>query len=173
MGRTTKADYAEVERKYVVDERSYRSLAAEYGLSVQTIAERGKKEDWPGKRLAYQAAIKRRSYEKMADGIATESAAIKSEAIMVARATLRRYAQDIVEGKIAVTAKDAAIMIELLVKELAPDSSREAEGDTVIVGAKPDADILRRVVEAARQRGAPTGDLATTALVSSEGTRTH
>lgn len=170
MARNTKVDYEQARVKYVTEGKSYGQIAAEYGVATQTIAAVGKRDDWRGQRMAFASAISRRSIEKMAEGVASESAIIRSEAVLVARATLRRYAQDIADGKIAVTAKDAAIMIELLMRELAPDSSRETDGP-IIVGQSPDVDLLRRVVDAARERGASSGDVAAAPMGGATRTR--
>lgn len=170
MPRTRKVDYEVARQRYVMEGKSYNQIAAEFGVAVQTVAAKGKTDDWRGQRLAYQHAISRRSIEKMAEGVASESAVIRSEAVLVARATLRRYAQDISEGKVAVTAKDAAIMIELLMRELAPDPSRETDGP-IVVNASTDADLLRRIVEAARGRVTPTGSVDSPVLGGAQRTR--
>jgi hypothetical protein len=173
MARTARIDYEAAERKYVTDPNAtYASIAKEFGVATQTIGEKAKREDWKGKRMSFQSAIARRSYEKVAEGIASEASAIRSEAILVARATLRRYATDIAEGKQSVSAKDAAEMIRLLVGELAPDNSRDSDAAPIVVNTSPrDADLLRRVVEAARERATTSGRVGDPALGGAERTR--
>jgi hypothetical protein len=172
VGRNAKINYELVKQKYMTEGRSYASLAAEFGVTAQSIAAVGKRDDWRGQRMAYQNAVSRRTVEKMAEGVASEGAVIRSEAVLVARATLRRYAQDIAEGKVAVTAKDAALMIELLVNELAPDNSRENDAP-IIVSPSGDADLLRRVVEAARGRATLSGSVGDPPLGGATRTRSN
>ena len=151
MPRNTKTDFAEAKRLYVTEGLTYAEIGARLGCSAQNLNARGRAEDWKGQKLAYSSMLQRRGYESIAAKVGEERATILSEAVAVARATLRKYAQDIVDGSAKVTAKDAATMIELLVRELAPDGVREDHGTPVIVSGKAaDADVLRRVVEAAR-----------------------
>lgn len=44
------ADWQAIETEYITTDTSYRKLAHKYGLDQATVAVRGKKEDWVGKR---------------------------------------------------------------------------------------------------------------------------
>ena len=44
------ADWKEIETEYITKGTSYRKLADKYGIDQATIARKGKKEDWVGKR---------------------------------------------------------------------------------------------------------------------------
>lgn len=160
-----KADYAALEKMYVTEDKTYAELARLAKLTAQSVSEYGKRNDWPGKRAAYRAALSRRGYEQVAEAVSFKQAQIVDEAISVARATLRAYANGIVEGKVQVTAKDAAEMIRLLVKELSPDDTRDNNGPVVIDNQSEDADFLRRIVETARGRATPTGSVGTALAV--------
>lgn len=157
MGSRQKADYKSLEVQYVTEGKSYSEIARSAGVAPQSVSEYGRRNDWPGKRAAYEAALARRGYQQIAETVASKQAEIKTEAIQVARATLRAYAQALVQGTVVPTAKDAALMIDLLVKELTPEGTRD--DSTVITTISPDADFLRSVVEAARGRFSGTGDV--------------
>jgi hypothetical protein len=159
MSRRSTTNYDALEKMYVTEDKTYAELAKLAGVTPQSVSEYGKRNDWPGKKAAYRSALARRGYENVAEAVAFKQTQIIDEAVAVARATLRRYAIDISEGKIPVTPKDAAEMIRLLVKELTPDDSREREG-AILVGKSPDADFSRRLVETARKRLAE-GDVGT------------
>lgn len=151
MPRNVKTDFDEAKRLYVTEGMTYAAIGAKLGCSPQNLNARGRAEDWKGQRIAFTQMVARRGYESIAAGVAIQQSAIREEAIAVARATLRKYANDIMSGQVAVSAKDAALMIELLVRELAPEGFREDHGAPIVVSGKtPDAEQLRRVVEAAR-----------------------
>jgi len=171
--RRSNVDYDALEKLYVTEDHSYASLAKIGGVTPQSVGEYAKRNDWAGKKMAYKAALARRGYEVVAESVAFKGAQIKEEAIAVARATLRRYASDIVEGKVPVTAKDAAEMIRLLIKELSPEETRDDRGAPIVIeGAeRPDSDFLRRVVEAARGRVDPAGSVEKSIQVRAGGTR--
>jgi len=163
----TLIDYVEAERRYVVEGQSIRKISKEMGLrswsSMNSIARR---EDWSGKRSAYISAIARRSYETAAATVASEQNAIRDEAVLAARASIRQYLTDLKDGKVTVSPKDAHLWASFLLTEMtnpgvvsveAPDHARNI--------TPPDADLLRRVVEAARERVTPTGGVGPVALV--------
>lgn len=152
MPRRATADYAALEKLYVTEDKTYAELAKIGNVTPQSVSEYGKRNDWPGKRMAYKAALSRRGYEQVAEAVAFKQTQILDEAIAVARATLRRYAEDIVQGKVAVTSKDAAEMIRLLMKELTPDDRREQTETTLVFDGNADSDFYRRIVETARSR---------------------
>jgi hypothetical protein len=161
----SKIDYSALEKMYVTEDKTYAELARLTKITAQSVSEYGKRNDWPGKRAAYRAAISRRGYEQVAEAVSFQQTTIINEAIAVARATLRQYANGIVAGTIPVSAKDAAEMIRLLVKELSPDGTRDSNGPTVIDNQSEDADFLRRIVEASRGRAASTGGVGTALAV--------
>lgn len=152
MSSRSKIDYDKYEKMYVTEDKTYAELARLAGITAQSMSEYGKRHDWPGKRAAYRSALSRRGYEQVAEAVSFQQTTIINEAIAVARATLRAYADGIVKGTIPVNAKDAADMIRLLVKELSPDDSRDTNGPIVIEQQSADADFLRGLVETARGR---------------------
>lgn len=173
MATQKKADYAALEKLYVADGHTYSDCARVGGISPQSVSEYGRRHDWAGKRAAYEAALSRRGYAQIADVVATQGAEIKTEAMQVARATLRAYAQALVSGAVIPTAKDAALMIDLLVKELMPEGGRDHSDTTIVSTIGPDTEFLRRVVEAARGRFSGTGDVEGALLGGSPRTRTN
>lgn len=177
-GRPT-IDYTEAERRYVVEGKSVRAISAEMGLkswsSMNTIA---KREDWKGKRQAYLSAIARRSYETSAATVASEQNAIKDEAILAGRLTLRAYlakyqnADGTVNTDVPVSARDALVWAQFLVSEMAAPSGVSTEApDHARNVTPPDAELLRRVVEAARERVPAAGGVGPTALVVAKDAR--
>lgn len=172
MATQRKADYADLEKQYVTEGKSYSDLARQANISPQSVSEYGRRNDWPGKKAAYQAALSRRGYAQIAEHVANQSAEIKTEAIQVARATLRAYAQSLVNGTTVPSAKDAALMIDLLVKELMPDGERD-QSATIVSTIGPDTEFLRRVVEAARGKFSGSGDVEGALLGGSPRTRAN
>lgn len=168
-----KADYAYLEKLYVTEDRSYSELGRMANISPQSVSEYGRRHDWPGKRAAYQAALSRRGYAQIAEHVASQGAEIRTEAMQVARATLRAYAQALVDKQVIPTAKDAALMIDLLVKELAPDGERDHSDPTIVSTIGPDTEFLRRVVEAARGKFGGSGDVASPLLGGASRARTN
>lgn len=159
-------DYKEAERRYVIEGQSVRRVAMDMGLkswsSMNAIALR---EDWKGKRQAYMTSIARRSYETAAATVASEQNQIRDEAVLAGRATIRAYLADLASGKVHVQPKDAQLWATFLLDQMANPGMTSTEAPDVRNITPPDTDLLRRVVEAARERVAPTGGVGTTALV--------
>jgi hypothetical protein len=171
-GRTT-IDYKEAERRYVLEGQSVRQISKDMGLkswsSMNAIARR---DDWSGKRQAYLSSIARRSYETAAATVASEQNAIKDEAILAARASIRQYLKDLQSGSVRVSAKDAHLWASFLLAEMTDPGSMSTEApDHARNVTPPDADLLRRVVEAARERVPASGGVGPTALVVSSDPR--
>lgn len=173
MATQKKADYAALEKLYVTEGQNYSELARIAGVSPQSVSEYGRRNDWPGKRAAYEAALSRRGYDAIATTVATQNAEIRTEALTVARATLRAYAQALLDKTVVPTAKDAALMIDLLVKELMPEGGRDHSEGTIVSTIGPDSEFLRRVVEAARGRFSGPGDVEGALLGGSPRTRSN
>lgn len=167
-----KADYASLEKMHVVEGTSFSALARAAGVSPQSVSEYARRNDWKGKRAAYESSIARRGYENIAATVASQSAEIRMESVQVARATLRAYANALVSGQVVPTAKDAALMIDLLAKELTPSDLRDHEA-TIVSTASPDTEFLRRVVEAARGKFSGTGDVEGALLGGTPRTRAN
>lgn len=165
MGRRPTVDYKEIEKEYVTTELSYRELARRHGINFSTLAAKGRTEDWPTKRQSYQQSLSRKTYEKIADKVSSEEAQIRQENVLTLRLGIRRFAEDAASRKVSVSAADAVKMIEALAKlttepdQVNPDASINA----VPVGP-PDADLLRRIVDAARGRIDPDRVVEGTAL---------
>lgn len=169
MPQPTKVDYSELEKLYVTEGLSARELARRYGVSHSVVAEKARREDWAGKRMAYQASLARRGYENMAAAVANDHAEVQRESVLVARAYIRKFAQDLSSGKVTTNAKDTVEFMRMLATDLSPergeglkDGPKVIEGKAVSGG---DTDFLRRVVELARERVAAPGVLGTGPLV--------
>jgi hypothetical protein len=172
-GGRSKIDYVEAERRYVVEGQSVRQIARDMGLrswsSMNSIAQR---DDWKGKRQAYLSAIARRSYETAAATVAQEGQVVRDEAVLAGRATIRQYLSQLQAGKVTVSPKDAQMWAAFLISEMSPgpkDTSSEVPDVRNVT--PPDTDLLRRVVEAARQRVSPAGSLGSAPLVESSDPR--
>lgn len=165
MAGPKKVDWVVLERESVVDGKSDREIARFHGLSNATVSAKHRADDWTGKRLAYQNAISRRSYERVADSVAHEQAEITKESVLAARLYIRKFIGDLNAGTIKPNAKDAVSFIQLLIAELAAPA--EEKDDTIIsVEQAPDADVLRRLLEVARERVPDTGSVGPGLLVN-------
>ncbi len=163
-----------VEKEYVTSNLSIRELARRHKVTQSSMAKWARDHDWQGKRISYQSAISRRGYEVMAAEIAQNEGVIRQESIVVMRATLKKYAEALTRGDINVTAKDAVEAIKTLAILLGEPQggSRDPAVDARNV-TKPDADHLRRVVEAARRRVAESSVLEGPDESGPEGARIH
>ena len=167
-------DYKEAERQFVVEGKSLRQIATDLGLkSNSSISAVARREDWVGTRKSYEAAIARRSYEVSAATVASERQAITDEAVLAGRVTIRKYIEQLQRDDVKVTPRDAQLWAAFLVAEMTevqPNNASEIPDHARNV-TPPDADLLRRVVEAARERVAPAGSLGAAALVESKDAR--
>ena len=168
-------NWSELERMYVVDGKSHREIARIADISNSTVSQKAKRDDWEGKRLAYQASLNRRGYELAAAEVANEQHLIVKENVLVSRAYIRTFAQQLAEGKVTTNAKDALSFMQFLAEtfdatkgEGLKDGPKVIEGSAVSVG--DNADLVRRVVEAARSRRAPAGGVDGGVLGRPEGT---
>lgn len=174
MGRPTKVDYKAIEREYVTTGLSYRELGRRYNINFSTLAARARAEGWRDKRLAYEQTLSRKTYEKVAEKVATAEAQIRDENILTLRLGIRKFAQDVASNKVNISAGDATKMIETLARLVSePDKTNPDDTVTVIPVGRPDADLLRRIVEAARGRVDQPIVLADGDGSGAEGTRVH
>lgn len=171
MGRPTKVDYKAIEQEYVTTGLSYRELGRRHGINFSTLAARARAENWRDKRLAYEQTVSRKTYEKIADKVATEEAKIRDENILTLRLGIRKFAQDVAANKVSISASDATKMIETLARLVSePDQVNPDDSITVVPVGRPDADLLRRIVEASRGRLDRPGLLEDPAGPGAEGT---
>ena len=161
-------DWKPIKDAYVTEGKSARELARQYGLSNSTVSARSRAEDWDGQRLAYKNAIARRSYERIADSVAHEQTEITKESVLAARMYVRKFISDLNDGTIKPNAKDTIAFISLLVSELRPETTQETDSapNILTVEQAPDADTLRRLLDAARQHVADPGSMGTGLLVN-------
>lgn len=169
MPQPTKVDYSELAKLYVTEGLSCRELARRYGVSHSVVAQKARRDDWEGQRAAYKASLARRGYENMAAAVANDHAEVQRESVLVARAYIRKFAQDLSQGKVATNAKDTVEFMKMLATDLSPERGEGLkDGPKVVEGrALPggDTDFLRRVVEMARERVAAPGVLGPGPLV--------
>ena len=161
-------NWSELERLFVVEGKTARSIATIAGISNSTVSARAKREDWEGRRIAYKARLAQRGYEQTADAVAHQQQEVRTESILVARAYIRTFAQQLAEKKIATNAKDTLEFIRFLASEMDPvkgeglkdGSTKVIEGTAVpTIGSGSGEDFLRRIVEVARTRVAAPGGL--------------
>jgi transposase-like protein len=148
-------DPKRVEQEFVTSELSIRELARRHGVSQSSMAKHARDNDWKGKRIAYKAAISRRGYEHMAAEIAAQEGIIREESIIVMRATLRKYAEGLAAGDVHVNTKDAVEAVKTIAQLMGEPDSGKRDADNARTVSKPDAEHLRRVAEAARERARP------------------
>jgi len=170
-------NWSELERLFVVEGKTAREIARIAGISNSTVSARAKREDWEGRKIAYKARLAQRGYEQTADAVAHQQQEVRSESILVARAYIRTFAQQLAEKKIATNAKDTLEFIRFLAAEMDPvkgeglkDSAKIIEGTSVpALGSGSGEDFLRRIVEVARSRVAAPGGLGGDPLVEPPG----
>jgi hypothetical protein len=166
MSGRARIDYKEAERRFVVEDHSLRQIATDMGLkSNSSISAVARRDDWVGKRAAYKAAIARRSYEVSAAAVANEGKTIRDETILAARASIRTYLNDLKDGKVQVSSKDAKEWASWLLVAVASGGEANSEAPDVKNVTPPDMEQLRRLVEAARGRVSPAGSLGPDPLV--------
>jgi hypothetical protein len=144
-------DPKKVEQEFVTSDLSIRELARRNGVSQSSMAKHARDNDWAGKRVAYKSALSRRGYEAMAAEIASQEGIIREESVLVMRATLRKYAERLASGEVAVSTKDAVEAVRTIAFLLGEPQSGSRDADNARTVSKPDADHLRRVAEAARR----------------------
>lgn len=160
------ADYKEAERQYVVENKTIRAICRDMGLkSWSGMAKVAKREDWSGKRAAYLSAIARRSYEVSAATVASQNKEIRDEAVLAGRATIRQYLNDLAAKNVTVSPRDAQIWAAFLLSETREETGPNSEVPDVRNVTPPDSELLRRVVEVARERVAPARGVGPVALV--------
>ena len=142
-------------------------------MSWSAIATRARKEDasgltWYDKKEAFQKTVAEKSFDKTTERFAAEDASIREELILVHRATIHAYAQQLREGKIAVTPKDAVGATSALLLMLGEATSRTETAIVDNTAIKPDD--LRRIAEFARAR---LVDGAATTVAEPESERTR
>lgn len=173
MGRPKTWDPIVIEKEYVTSDLSLREIARRNGISHSSLAKHAKDNDWEGKRVAYKAALSRRGYEAMAAEIAQQEGIIREESLIVMRATLRKYAEALAAGNVAINTKDAVEAIKTIAFLMGePKDGKENAADARPVN-KPDADHLRRVAEAARRQLAGPDVLGGSAQAGKQRTRVN
>ena len=162
----SRVDWAILEREFVAGTMSLREVARRNGLSNGYVSAYARDHEWAMKRNAYQSAVARQSYESMAEAAGHNEAQVRSESVAVLLATLRRYAEQLINGTVVVTTKDAILSIDMLTQLLRPlGASSEEETIINVTTGQPDADFLRRVIEAARRgQAAATSEPASPGL---------
>lgn len=172
MGRPKTWDAIKIEKDYVTSDLSLREIARRNGISHSSLAKHAKDNDWEGKRVAYKAALSRRGYEAMAAEIAQQEGIIREESLIVMRATLRKYAESLAAGNVAITTKDAVEAIKTIAFLMGePKDGKQNDASDARSVNKPDADHLRRVAEAARRQLSGPGVLGGPAQKGKPGAR--
>jgi hypothetical protein len=169
-----KYDPKAVEHEYVTGDISLRALAAAHGVSFSSLAAYARKEDWAGKKVAYNSALSRKTYEAMAAEAGNVKGVILEDSIKVLRATLTVFAEGLAARKIPISPKDAMDAIRTLAVLLGQEEGGAGD-DRNTINVTParsvDADFLRRVAETARGQIATDSVLGGAAPGESPGTR--
>ena len=85
-------EWAEIKMEYITGDKSYRTLAKECGVSLCTLQEKGKREEWPRLRKEYNADLLARTMQKTA---------ARTASIQVNRLEKMQQAADAMAGVIA------------------------------------------------------------------------
>lgn len=169
--KSTKVDYQSIEAEYVSSDLSLRELARRAGLSNSTLSEYARHNDWEQKRSTFRMQVARRTYEKVADGVSDQAAEIELERVMVLRASLRMYAQQLSKGEVALSARDAVLISTELARIMGEPTGATNGGTVISVNQAPDEPLLRAILEASREHVAQSEGLGGVAGDRSEGPR--
>jgi hypothetical protein len=169
-GRPRLWDPKKVEQEFVTSDLSIRELARRSNVSYSSMAKHARDNDWNGKRMAYKSSLSRQTYERMAAEIADQEGIIREESILVLRASLRRYAEQLAAGEVTITTKDAVEVVKAIKDMMREPDDGKRDADNARTVSKPDAEHLRRIAEAARGRSRPVV-LEGTAGPGEQGTR--
>lgn len=63
-----------IKTEYITTKISYRKLAAKWDVSFRTLADRAKREGWPGERERYQGDVVTQTVQKLADSVSSDKA---------------------------------------------------------------------------------------------------
>jgi hypothetical protein len=166
-----KINYEPIQNEYIETEISVRALAAKWGISFGTLAERARREGWLSLRQAHGRSVAARSYEGMLSQVAEQERAVRLEQIAVLRATLHQYAKDLKAGAVRVTARDVVMAVEALTRVMGGQvgDERTAEPKNVTPGTAVsndpgDPEFWRELVSHARDRVAAAGGVGTAPL---------
>lgn len=152
MVRPVLFDWESIEHDYVTTELSLRELGRRHGVGWSSIGTRAKREKWTEKRQAYRDRLNRRSYERTIDKLAEDQSDIRHESVLVMRATLRRYAEQLRTGQVTVTTKDAVQAVQTLLLLMGEPTARSEAKVIEFSTGGIDPEDLRRLVELARAR---------------------
>jgi hypothetical protein len=169
-----KYDPKEAEHEYVTTDISLRALASKLDVSFSSLAAFARKEDWTGKRVAYQAALSRRTYDVMAQEAGDMRGVIRSESIKLLRAQLAVGAEQLAARKMAMTPKDMIETVRALAVLLGEEGGAASDDRTIIQvnsSRSVDTDLLRRIADAAR--GQVSADRVLAGTVEREPERTR
>lgn len=155
---TFKVDYLTLEREYVESDISIRDLAKEHGISWSTVADQARKREWTRKRSEFLKRQSELEIENAAQRRVRQHAEFKDEALMVARAGLRRYAESLIDKPerpgITVDTRDAIGLIKSMLL-LMGDATQRMESTSLGIQLNAEgipADFFQRLAEVARER---------------------
>lgn len=193
MRTTTKYDYVELHRQYIHGIMSIRGLCRDnkLGSAWSTIAARARKEKWDEDREAFKLVERTRSDIAVADARAKKLAEIDTDVLEVIHAAVLQLGISLsdreVQGEngpyiipaIQVQPNDLVKLIDKLqlLKGLPTSTVREEHlGFGLNINATGDAgdlpaDLLRRLAEVARGKGAGAGPVGHAPLIGIEGAK--
>jgi hypothetical protein len=133
------------------EQRSYRTVAAEFGVSARTVETHGRKERWRERSQRIEAEAAAQAEKRLGKARADQIADVQR----LVEATLISYAQQLRSGEVRLTASDLPRMFKLL-HELWGNDTQEDEQPP-----KPESterqtssEHLLEVIEALRESGA-------------------
>ncbi len=165
-------DYDQLEREYVATDVSIRGLCKKHGIKgYSAVAAYSRTHGWNEKREAIRARAAQRTLEKVADRMSDEEAdeivQFRGESLMVIRAALYKFAEDLKDPNFRVRAEELVKLVQLglLITGSPTERIEERRLDLRATFSELPADVLRGLVEATRPGralGEPAGDPART-----------
>lgn len=74
-------DWREAEHEYVTGNAGYREIASKHGVSLNQVADRGRRNNWPDKRKQYRDNVTKLAVQKTAEQAAEQLAKLKDNLI--------------------------------------------------------------------------------------------
>lgn len=140
-------NWTEIESEYVTGTMSYRELAADKGISFNSLKEQGRRNDWKRKRDEHRKDCTARASDKAAETVSDQMAELQKVLLEIALVLANRLNRQITEAehlKPSEMLQYARVLVAL--NEFVPDQNPAAEADAdshygiVILPARADID---------------------------------
>lgn len=158
---TATHDYDKLEREFIGSDISIRGLCKKHGIKgYSSVAQYAREHGWIHKRAVVQGKVAEKTAEKVAERLSDEEAdeitRFRNESLMVVRAALYKFAEDLRDPNFRVRADELVKLIQLglLLNGQPTERIEERRLDVVATFDNLPVDVLRRIVDSTRPRPA-------------------